>query len=312
MVADGSFREDLFYRLKGMVLRTPALAERRDDIAALVEHFAAQVCAQNGWKPVPFTEDAIAALQSHPWPGNVRELRNMVERLMGRGHTCVVYDRNADAVKAYAAKGAAGAASLQEFVAKLTKPRAAWVMVPAGAPTESTVNELAGMMEGGDIIIDPFNENRMWRANPVASYGASSYVRISTDGGLSWSAIVNGITDSSNAFFYPPMEADPGTNNRIFLGTDVVNVSTDAGTTWTRLPGDTMTFPAPVRAIGIGPASASTMRISLARSSAASCCRSVVEIPAGRTTSQSISSSARRSTSRSLVVMAARDWSLLA
>jgi DNA-binding NtrC family response regulator len=58
------------------------LRERRDDIPALVEHFAAQVCAQNGWKPVPFTADAIAALQSHSWPGNVRELRNMVERLM--------------------------------------------------------------------------------------------------------------------------------------------------------------------------------------------------------------------------------------
>jgi two-component system nitrogen regulation response regulator NtrX len=48
----------------------------------LVEHFAAQVSAQNGWKPVPFSPDAIAALQSHAWPGNVRELRNMVERLM--------------------------------------------------------------------------------------------------------------------------------------------------------------------------------------------------------------------------------------
>jgi two-component system nitrogen regulation response regulator NtrX len=47
-----------------------------------VDHFAAQVCAQNGWKPVPFTADAMEELQSHPWPGNVRELRNMVERLM--------------------------------------------------------------------------------------------------------------------------------------------------------------------------------------------------------------------------------------
>jgi two-component system nitrogen regulation response regulator NtrX len=47
-----------------------------------VEHFAAQVNAQNGWKPVPFTDEALAALQVHTWPGNVRELRNMVERLM--------------------------------------------------------------------------------------------------------------------------------------------------------------------------------------------------------------------------------------
>ena len=82
---------------------------------------------------------------------------NMVERLMGRGHTCVVYDRNADAVKAYAARGATPATSLQEFVQKLSKPRAAWVMVPAGGPTESTVNDLAGVMEPGDIIIDGGN-----------------------------------------------------------------------------------------------------------------------------------------------------------
>ena len=47
-----------------------------------MEHFAAQVCAQNGWKPVPFTDEAMQGLQSHLWPGNVRELRNMVERLM--------------------------------------------------------------------------------------------------------------------------------------------------------------------------------------------------------------------------------------
>jgi DNA-binding NtrC family response regulator len=60
----------------------PPLRERREDIPALVAHFAAQVSAQNGWKPVPFSEEAMAALQSHAWPGNVRELRNMVERLM--------------------------------------------------------------------------------------------------------------------------------------------------------------------------------------------------------------------------------------
>jgi two-component system, NtrC family, nitrogen regulation response regulator NtrX len=60
----------------------PPLRERREDIPALVEHFSAQVCAQNGWKSVPFTPEALEALQSHAWPGNVRELRNMVERLM--------------------------------------------------------------------------------------------------------------------------------------------------------------------------------------------------------------------------------------
>ena len=60
----------------------PPLRERREDIPALVKHFSAQVSAQNGWKTVPFSDEAMAELQSHIWPGNVRELRNMVERLM--------------------------------------------------------------------------------------------------------------------------------------------------------------------------------------------------------------------------------------
>jgi DNA-binding NtrC family response regulator len=81
-VREEKFRQDLFHRIHVFPLMLPPLRERRDDIPALVGHFAAQVCAQNGWKPVPFAADAIAALQSHAWPGNVRELRNMVERLM--------------------------------------------------------------------------------------------------------------------------------------------------------------------------------------------------------------------------------------
>jgi len=81
-VREEKFRQDLFHRIHVFPLLLPPLRERRDDIPALVEHFAAQVSAQNGWKPVPFTEDAMEALQSHAWPGNVRELRNMIERLM--------------------------------------------------------------------------------------------------------------------------------------------------------------------------------------------------------------------------------------
>lgn len=76
------FRRDLFHRIYVFPLVLPPLRERREDIPAMVTHFAAQVCAQNGWKPVPFSAEAIQALQSHAWPGNVRELRNMVERLM--------------------------------------------------------------------------------------------------------------------------------------------------------------------------------------------------------------------------------------
>jgi two-component system nitrogen regulation response regulator NtrX len=82
LARDGKFRQDLFHRIFVFPLYLPALRDRREDIAALVEHFAAQVCAQNGWKTLRFAPDAITALQNYAWPGNVRELRNVVERLM--------------------------------------------------------------------------------------------------------------------------------------------------------------------------------------------------------------------------------------
>lgn len=81
-VREEKFRQDLFHRIYVFPLVLPPLRERGEDIPALVEHFSEQACAQNGWKPVPFTKDAMEALQSYSWPGNVRELRNMVERLM--------------------------------------------------------------------------------------------------------------------------------------------------------------------------------------------------------------------------------------
>ena len=81
-VREEKFRQDLFHRIYVFPLELPPLRERREDIPALIEHFAAQVSAQNGWKPIPFSADAMESLQSHIWPGNVRELRNMVERLM--------------------------------------------------------------------------------------------------------------------------------------------------------------------------------------------------------------------------------------
>jgi two-component system, NtrC family, nitrogen regulation response regulator NtrX len=81
-VKEGKFRQDLFHRIYVFPLVLPPLRERREDIPALIEHFAAQVCSQNGWKPILFSLEAIAALQAHAWPGNVRELRNVVERLM--------------------------------------------------------------------------------------------------------------------------------------------------------------------------------------------------------------------------------------
>jgi len=82
LVREGKFRQDLFHRIYVFPLRLPPLRERREDIPALAEHFAAQVSSTNGWKPMHFTEDAMAALSAYPWPGNVRELRNVVERGM--------------------------------------------------------------------------------------------------------------------------------------------------------------------------------------------------------------------------------------
>src|SRR5438132_13927201 len=82
---------------------------------------------------------------------------NMVERLMRGGHSCVAYDRSAQAVQQSAGKGATGAASLEELVKKLTPPRAVWVMVPAGAPTEGTVADLGKLLQAGDAILDGGN-----------------------------------------------------------------------------------------------------------------------------------------------------------
>jgi DNA-binding NtrC family response regulator len=82
LVRQGSFREDLFHRVFVFPLRIPPLRERVEDIPPLVAHFSSLIARQNGWKPKPFTPEAIAALQRHRWPGNVRELRNAVERLL--------------------------------------------------------------------------------------------------------------------------------------------------------------------------------------------------------------------------------------
>ena len=82
LVREGKFRQDLFHRVYVFPLVLPPLRERRDDLPALVAHFAAQVCSQNNWKPVKFTPEAIQALQQYSWPGNIRELRNAIERLI--------------------------------------------------------------------------------------------------------------------------------------------------------------------------------------------------------------------------------------
>jgi 6-phosphogluconate dehydrogenase len=111
---------------------------------------------------------------------------NMVRRLMADDHDCVVFDLSADAVKELAGEGAAGAASLQEFAAALDKPRAAWVMVPAGDPTDKTITALAEVLESGDIIIDGGNsyfKDDLRRADILADKGIH-YVDVGVRGGV--------------------------------------------------------------------------------------------------------------------------------
>ncbi len=111
---------------------------------------------------------------------------NMVRRLQRAGHTCVVYDRSPDAVKALVGEGATGSDSLKSLVQQLKAPRAVWVMVPAGGPTESTVLGLAEHMEAGDTIID--GGNSMFkddiRRSKLLESKKISYVDAGTSGGV--------------------------------------------------------------------------------------------------------------------------------
>jgi 6-phosphogluconate dehydrogenase len=109
----------------------------------------------------------------------------LVRRLMNDGHECVVYDVNETAVKELAAVGATGASSLSDFASKLTKPRAAWVMVPA-AFTGQTVMQLADEFEPGDIIIDGGNSyyrDDIARAKELSGKKIH-YVDVGTSGGV--------------------------------------------------------------------------------------------------------------------------------
>ncbi len=111
---------------------------------------------------------------------------NMVRRLIRGGHQCVVFDLNPDNVKGLVSDGATGATSLDDFVGKLTKPRTAWVMVPAGGPTEHTVTELAKRMATNDIIIDGGNsyfKDDVRRAKALKEKGIR-YLDVGTSGGV--------------------------------------------------------------------------------------------------------------------------------
>jgi 6-phosphogluconate dehydrogenase len=111
---------------------------------------------------------------------------NMTRRLVRGGHQVVVSDLSADAVKHLAGEGAVGSSSLEDLVSKLNAPRAVWVMVPAGGPTEQTVQKLAQHMRAGDTIIDGGNsyfKDDVRRSNQSKEKGIH-YVDVGTSGGV--------------------------------------------------------------------------------------------------------------------------------
>ena len=110
---------------------------------------------------------------------------NMVRRLLKGGHECVVFDRSADAVAELVKENAIGATSLAEFVKKLTKPRAVWLMVPTGA-VDNIIADLLPHLESGDILIDGGNSyyiDDIRRAKELIAKGIH-YVDVGTSGGV--------------------------------------------------------------------------------------------------------------------------------
>jgi 6-phosphogluconate dehydrogenase len=111
---------------------------------------------------------------------------NIARRLMRGGHTCVVYDHNADATDALVKEGATGAKNLGEVVSKLSAPRVVWLMLPAGKITEDTLNDLRTIISADDVIIDggnSFYKDDIRRAAQFREQGVH-YVDVGTSGGV--------------------------------------------------------------------------------------------------------------------------------
>jgi 6-phosphogluconate dehydrogenase len=111
---------------------------------------------------------------------------NIVRRLMRNGHSCVVHDRNPEPGRQLAGEGAVAVASLSELVSALAPPRAIWIMLPAGAVTESTIAEVAALLSPGDVVID--GGNSFWkddirRARELAQRDLH-YLDVGTSGGV--------------------------------------------------------------------------------------------------------------------------------
>ena len=111
---------------------------------------------------------------------------NMVQRLLNGGHRVVTYDRSAEAVVASQSQGAIGVSSIEELVKTLTAPKAVWVMLPIGQPTEDTINSLIPLLSAGDTVLDGGNANykdSMRRAEKLAEHGID-FMDVGTSGGI--------------------------------------------------------------------------------------------------------------------------------
>jgi 6-phosphogluconate dehydrogenase len=155
---------------------------------------------------------------------------NMVRRLVRAGHSLVVFDASREAVAALAREGAAGAASLDDFAAKLAKPRAVWIMVPA-AVVDRTLADLAPRLSEGDVVVDGGNSyyvDDIRRARELAARGIR-YLDVGTSGGVfgldrGYCQMIGGDAEAVRrlepvfAALAPPVEAAPRTSGRTRKG----------------------------------------------------------------------------------------------
>jgi two-component system nitrogen regulation response regulator NtrX len=148
-IEQGRFREDLYFRLSVLPFRVPALRERPEDIAPLVEHFVRQFCADNNFKPKAFTPAAMDALRRHPWRGNVRELKNAIERLL-----IMVEDE----------------AIAPEHLSEVLRRHAGELEEPAAAPTAAGAGTLRDFKEGAEraFLVQKLRENG-WNISATAA-----------------------------------------------------------------------------------------------------------------------------------------------
>jgi DNA-binding NtrC family response regulator len=149
MIALGTFRRDLFYRLAKVRFRLPPLRERREDVALLAEFFLDQIAPQLGSRPT-ITAQAVEALQQHAWPGNIREMRNVIERAatMCSGHITADYLR-----RELGQEEAAEAAEVEEAAAPWVSQGGQTLL---RAPQVSAQGDSMPLREAKDQLVSDF------------------------------------------------------------------------------------------------------------------------------------------------------------